>query len=703
MATTEELDVLIKTVADTSGAQQVQRSLQQLSAQQQFANTVLRQSMAQVPQTLAAFEAQKRAVEQQVGARPTLIPEDLGIKAQQATAATTAVGEAAHVTGGEIVRLGAAFVGFGVGLSAFTTAGLVAHRALQSIITDTLALDQAQRSNTLQLGQQAANFQSWAQTVSQQAGVTQQTLLQTGTAAAQLTQQTGGGPNQVAGLSALATVLAQIRGEDPAETMTLLSAAMQGNQQAAQSLGLQLDAATLSFRNFQDPTGEVFQSLDEGTQITLRSQAAFGQLHDQLQLGVGPAQDLHKAQTDLNTAWTDFAQTVGPGAVSALAGIVGAADKATEAIRNFNAVTVQRAQQGNDAGFKNEAAALDALGTKLNELLPDIGQPLQDAQQQLSDLGKPLQDANDALKNATGFDVAATAAQALGGAIDEVKQAAEGAGEAITGPFRVADQDLREAAAAAADLRETQLKSLTASVAGPTAALQAARANQAVAANEQLRLQQELVNLAADEARVKLQMLPTQEQLLELANETSQAQIRSQQATVGTSRAAEDLQNAIRLQTLIAQSPDRSMAERQAALASAVGLTRNLPEAQIAVLQGQQAALPAQRAAEDVQRQAQLLALQQQQALFGPEYQRQQDQLLAIVADAAKQAATRDIAFDVQAINVIVQGSGANLTDTDYQQIVSLAGQAVADAIHTAVQTVDQRGASNQLLGATPG
>jgi hypothetical protein len=703
MATTEELSVLIKTVADTSGAQQVQRSLNQLTAQQQVANTVLRQSMAQVPQTLAAFQAQARAVEQQVGARPTLLPEDLGIKAAEAAVATKAVGEAANITGGEVVRLGAAFVGFGVGLSAFTTAGMVAHQALQSIVTDTLALDQAQRANTLALGQSAASFQIWAQTVAQQAGVTQQSVLQAGTAAAQLGRPAGFGPEQVTAMSALATVLAQIRGSDPSETMNLLTAAMQGNQQAAQSLGLQVDAATLSFRNFGDPTGEVFRSLDEGTQITLRTQAAFGQLHDQLQLGIGPAQELHKAQSDLNTQWTDFAQSIGPGAIEALAGIVGGADKAAAAIRRLNEITLERNRQAvGDEGFRNEAAALDALGQKLNEILPDLGKPIQDAREQLGDLGKPIQDANNALRDATGFDVAATA-------LDGLANAGEAAGQALdtlSGPLRAAQQiaaqyaDQQQQVAAAA---QAQQQALQAQIAAPAAARAAAQQNEAAAIEELMRRQQDMVNLAADEARIRLEMLPTSERMLELTNQASQAQVRAQQATVGTSRAAEDLQNAIRLQTLIAQSPDRSMAARQAALASAVGLTRQMPETQIAALQAQMGALPAQRALEDVQRQAQLQGLQLQQALFAPEYQRQQDALVSVVADAAKQAATRDIAFDVKAINVILQGTGATLTDTDYQQIVGLAGQAVADAIHSAVQTVDRRGASSQLLGASTG
>ena len=127
MATEEELNIVIRTVADTRGAQQVSEALQhsqqsagqlqqQLSAQQQFANQVLRQSMAQVPQTLEAFRTQARAVEAQIGARPTLRPEDLGIGAiQQVQQAHAATANAAAAT----VRNQAAAV---AGAAATTTA-----------------------------------------------------------------------------------------------------------------------------------------------------------------------------------------------------------------------------------------------------------------------------------------------------------------------------------------------------------------------------------------------------------------------------------------------------------------------------------------------------------------------------------------------------------------------------------------------------
>jgi hypothetical protein len=733
MATTQEVDILLKTVADTSGAQQVSQSLQQtqqaatqaqqqLTSSQQGANAVLRALMAQHGSTMDTFQKAVQTISQSTGVAPTLLPKDFGIQAQQATAAaktaaeaTRSVGQAAGVTGNEVLRMGAAFVGAGVGLSAFTAAGQLAHAAVSDMVTGTIALDAAMRANTAALGQQAPGFQAWAASASQAAGVTQQSLLEAGTAAEQFRRQVGLGPQTPTQLTTLATVLGQIRGTDAGQTMNQLSQAMLGNQQAANALGLQLDAATLSYQNFGDATGEVFNQLDPSTQAALRYQAALGQLHDQLATAAGPAQDLSKAQDQLNTQWEAFTRTYGPGVTEMLAGIIGKAGEALNAVNKLNAITLERnTQGGGDEGFKNEQALLQGVGDRLDQqtsrLRGELGQTA-------SDLGTRAKELNDQLRDTTGFDAQATAANlaaaavdkaqqaldAAGQAIGEVKQQASQLGDAITGPFRAADADMREAAAAAANLRETLAKTLGDQLVGPQQALAAARANQGAAIQEQVRLQQELVSLGADEARLKLGMLPTQQRLLETQNAITQAQIRAQQATLGPSRAQQDLQDQIRLNTLIAQSPDRSLAERQQALASATALTRRTPEVDIAVLQAQVGTRPVDRAAEDVALQARLQAAQQQQALFGIEYQRQVDQLSGIVADAARQAAQVSVAVDLKAINLIVQGSGLNtLTDADRKHIADEAGQALLEAIDQAVKSVDTRGASPQLLAGQP-
>src|SRR5437764_14537247 len=186
MATTEELDLVIKTVGDTTGAQQVAQSLQQtqqaagqlqsqLNAGAQGANTVMRALLAQHGATLESFEKARQSVTQSTGVAPTLLPRDFGIQSTQAAAAakaageaTTSVGQAAAAGEGSLLRFGLAVVGAGGALSVFAKVGELAHAAAASVVQGTLDEERAFRANTVALGQQSASFQQFAATVSQQ-------------------------------------------------------------------------------------------------------------------------------------------------------------------------------------------------------------------------------------------------------------------------------------------------------------------------------------------------------------------------------------------------------------------------------------------------------------------------------------------------------------------------------------------------------
>jgi len=91
MASEEEVDITIRTVADTSGAQQVQSALnglQQAASQAQATansvsdamNVALRSAMQGLPATLENYRAQVAAIKAQLGATPTLGPEAFGIQ-----------------------------------------------------------------------------------------------------------------------------------------------------------------------------------------------------------------------------------------------------------------------------------------------------------------------------------------------------------------------------------------------------------------------------------------------------------------------------------------------------------------------------------------------------------------------------------------------------------------------------------------------
>src|SRR5215831_15147336 len=250
MATEEQLRVLIKTVADTSGAQQAQQALQQVTVQQNIANQVLRQAMVAAPQTMAGFQAQVRAVQQQIGARPTLGPEAFGItpeSTRQVEQATLAVREHAqvqaeaarsvHLTGTEFVRFATAAVGIGSGLSIAATAGHLLSTALTDVLQQAIAVDQAHRTLIATFGAAAASYQQYATVASRRPGGFSEAEVEAAVEAVRpLAEQYHLTTLQVTGLTDAAQKLAAIHNVSLSSALNAMLEALQGNAAAAEKL-----------------------------------------------------------------------------------------------------------------------------------------------------------------------------------------------------------------------------------------------------------------------------------------------------------------------------------------------------------------------------------------------------------------------------------------------------------------------------------
>jgi hypothetical protein len=624
--------------------------------------------------------------------------------------AAAEAGEKSAISTMSMLRFTGALFGVGVGFSIFRAAGAELHQFFATLIEDVTNAAQAVQDNTIIYGQNAAAFQQWAGVISQQAGVAATELIQAGNAAQQFGRQIGFGPDQTRGLEAAATLLARIKGIGVDQAMTLLTSAIQGNAQAAASLNLQLDAGYIAFTELGGATAEVFNQLGTGEQEWLRYQSALLQTAKQAGATVPALTDLRKAQQELNKEWNDFVNTAGPGILTLLSGIAGGAAAAAKAIADLNEATVKRNQEGGkqDPGFKNELALLDQVKNKLGDLADtDAGKAIT---QQLDALRQKVVEINAASSD-PGFQnelVAVSAAtQDVTSKLDELKKSAADALDLPGG------HDMERSLSGAADQADRasgffetmaehyqKVVDLANQLAPAQQALQAALSNEEAASQALVNYKSQSLSLTADEARIRLEMLPVQERLAEAANAAAQAQLRAQQAALPSSRAQQDLQNQIRLYTLIAQSPDRSMQERQNALATATALTRRTPEADIAALQAQMATIGPTRAAEDIANAQRMQALQQAQALQPFEYQKQQIDLLGQIATAAMDAAHRTFEFTVQAINFIFQGTGLELTDTDRKNIADMVGQGVLDAFDAAIKSSDKRAASSSLIAA---
>src|SRR5262252_2102334 len=520
MATQEELKIVISTAYDNAGVRAAQQDVRTLTAQQIAANDALRKTMAAGPQTMQAFRQQFQEIEGLIG-RPTLGPGAFGISQSTRVAAALPsapmqtsqqvrqVGESAHFTGQEFLRMGAAFIGAGIGLSGFTAIGNIAHSTLQNIISSTIALGDAQRANTITLGQSAAGFQQWAATASQQTGFTQRALLEAGTTAQQFARSIGLGPDQVLGLTQTATILARIHGLDVDQTMKLLTSAMQGNEQAANQLNLQLDDSYVAFTQLGQSTTEVFNQLDPGTQGWLRYKASLGQVSDQAKVTSPEIDKLRDAERNLNAEWERLVNDIGPPLLDTLAKIATGIDDiykahgppagpAADPVRNA-LVGVKDALSGLDPNDPKVIAAQTLLNG-LFRSIPGVAV--------VEDTAGSLNKLNTQIADTTGFDAKKQAVDAVSNAIADQTQAVQRLTE-------VSDEsDRRSAAQSQAVFEHNQAQTaLDAIRAEREAQLAAARQNVISQTTERVRLQHEAVDLSAEEARIRLSMLPTMEHI----------------------------------------------------------------------------------------------------------------------------------------------------------------------------------------------
>jgi hypothetical protein len=710
MATTEELDLVIKTVGDTSGAQAVTQSLTQtqqaaqqtqqtLSSAQQGANAVMRAIMQQQGATLEHFQQAVESIKRSTGVEPTLKPQEFGIAAEQivtsskkAADATREVGLAARVTGSELGRFGAAALGTAAGLSAYQLAGEVVHKVFERLIVDATSLEHAQRNNTIVLGTQAQAYQDFARTVSDQAGVTEQSLLEAGRSAQQFGQQVGFGPERVQGLVALSTLLARIQGTDVGTTMTQLSAALNGNAQAAQALNLQLDASYVSYTQLGGATSDVFNLLDDSTRASLRYAAAMEQVGRMTATVPAPVDALEQAQGKLNAQWERFVEQNGPKVLGTLAGILDTTNKiiaanekvATENPELFKAIWgvalppgAQQAAEG--LGRLTDPAEYQRAQQWIS-YFQDLGKPVQDAGNFLRDLDQPLRDVG------VNLDFLTASAERAKAALDALR----GPGG---GPFLGQGQAAREAVE---DARRVQQEALQAQLSGPQAVLAASQANLISAAEALVAYQRERVDLTADEARIRLDMLPTTERMVYLQNLANQAQIEATQRALPASRALQDLQNAIKEQQLIAEDINVPMDQRMAARLEAIRLTRGLTTAERGAFEAEVSTLPAQRQAQDIGLAAQATTLQLAQAIMPDQFRIDQLTYLGQIAEAVRASALRTNEISINEIRVDLAGAGIN--PDDEERVAAYVGDTVAKAIHAA-RLAAERGANSQLVG----
>jgi hypothetical protein len=689
MATEEEVDITIRALADTRQMQELADALQRVRDQ-------ARQTQDGVGQVAAAGGAPSGTASQAAAAgaqRAAQATQQLKKDTDEATAATRNLGAAFALSNQNLIRFVGSLAGVGIGLSLYAAAGRLLHEVAQRFIVDQIDLEHAQRANTVTLGQQAASYQDWARTVSEQAGFTQRTLLEAGTAAGRFAQQVGLDPSQVQNLVGLSTVLARLQGNaDVAQTMNQLASAIQGNAGAAQQLNLQLDAAYVAYTQLGPVTSEVFNNLDASTQASLRFAAAQEQIAQQAAAPVTPVDELAKTVGNFNVAIEKLAQAEGPGFLKALTDIVSGAGAAVGKFRELDDKVVELSRHFQDLQnaekdfFKDRAQPI----TDVTDTLRRNNQEALDFYTQRAAAAKQLEQQGITPANTLDYEDQLRDAQAVQAAQAETARQEATAFQGLGAAARDARDDATRA-------RAEQFAAVREQLQGPLETLAAARQNEIAATTELVSLRQQTVDLTAQEAAIRLGMLPAQQEMAQLQNQVNQAQIEATQRALPATRALQDLQNQIREQQLIAENVLTPPEERAAARRRAIALGRTLETAELGAQRAQVAELPAQRAAQDVGYAAALQQLQQQALLLPHQFAQQSLELLGQIATAAAQAAQRTIEVTIQEIRVDL--GAAHISEDDTGAIANLVGQQVAESIHQA-RLAAERSANPQLAGA---
>jgi len=677
MATEEQLKVTITTVADTRGAQQVSQALTQVQRQSAEASGLQEQI-----RRAGGFDAYMRGV----GTSQTQAAQQVQQHAQATRTVTAAVREQAvaqqevhtrtRLTGDEFVRFATAALGVGSGLSIAATAGHLLESAFTNILQTAITVDQSMRDLTATFGAAAAQYQQFAAAASRGGAFSETDIRASVEAIRPLAEQFQLTTNQVEGLSRAAQTLSTIWGLPLAETTDALTAAMHGNAAAADKVGLSLTDQQVAARALGGTYRQVWDSIPEGEKVTLRYGEALKQVDAQQRNVAESGKSITTSWKELQTAGGKLAETLGQPLLQGLASIANALHLSNDNTRK--AITDGKQQIQDWTTYVNSLPTL-APGTAavgMPGLAPPQTQgPRPQTLGDITNLPQTLTQAQQALqqiKQAVGDVATATDAQlsvlAQRTASAMVLQAAA-AQKAIQGQDMIVNA-LNVALQRSTDPAERQkIQALLDQINAVAQASQAVLAAQ----REQNNLRYQSVQLSAQEAQIRLGMLPAQERMAALQRDMAEQQIRARQAALPATEVAEDLRYMQQRDQLIARNRFATPAERSAARAELRGMARAEPGIDLAALDAQRGVVLAGRAATRVDMQAQLQSIAEQRALASITNAQQQTQLLSTIAQAAVATAERTLQQQINLqINVIIDGQVAKTID----ELIQANGQA---------------------------
>lgn len=610
MATSEELRIILRTVAETRGADQVRRSLGQV-----------RQDAAGAGRTVGLFGRE----------------------------GTT-----------EMIRFASSLVGVNLGLSLAAGTADTFRQVLADSVNVTREHERVVRATAAAYGQNAAAFQRFAAALEEQTGFTSDAILEASLSARTLSTNYGLTIAQTQKLITVSADLARVRGIGVAEAFERVQSAIRGEAEASEFLGLTLNATFLQQHAANGAFKDTFTTLTD----TQRAQVVYGEVLKQT------------------------------------AAFSGLASSSTNSL---------------DAAFDKAAVSGRKLQLILGEMIKPVAVTgLRDMSESFRVIGQVLSAIS---KLPAGILFTPFAAGAIGGGFVNQRNAEERA----TRDAAQAERDLRhvreinenlppvtdpsiefrrqQAERDRADQQNRRLREINELPSRDTAAeLQrlafldqrdAATRDLILSQQELNNLQRQAVQLSAEEAQIRLRLLPAERALAEVQRQQAERQIAARLASLPATEALEDFQFAQQRARLTAANRNASPDDRRAARRELRDLARAEPGVELNALTAQRGITEASRVETRLNLQVQLQQLALARQVDGIEAQQEANRLLQSINRAAEQTAqqrledtiAQAIQNGIERISELPVRVTVNITQPDgttrvIEQLIEATGQA---------------------------
>jgi hypothetical protein len=229
----------------------------------------------------------------------------------------------------------------------------------------------------------------------------------------------------------------------------------------------------------------------------------------------------------------------------------------------------------------------------------------------------------------------------------------------------------------------------------------AASASLLEAQRAQNQLQQQGVQLAAQQAAIQLRFLPQQQQMLANERELQRVRLEGQRAALGPQEALEDLRFEEQRARLVARNRNLPVEQRIEARRQIRQLARAEPGVELAALDAQRRQTPVDRALARLQIDQGLQQNTMQAALAPVQAMIQQNQLLGQIAAAIVASRQQKVEVIINgAIDVTSNGASGALSEGDVQRVVDLATGQFVDQFTAGIAEAE-RARSARLVGAS--